>query len=103
MTYDQYSLSDITIDTISTHNNTLEITYRTKLETLYYSPGIIVKHDNNDLILTFVRCSINDACKVDIKSTIKDGNNHILLEIPRGNIFLNKEKTKKIEFQHPNS
>ena len=96
MSNDQYALNDIIINKVVAQGNKLEIIYSTKLESLYYSPGALVQVNKGDTIISIVRCSINGNCKVDVKSTLKEGYNSIILDMPKGNIFLDMARTRKI-------
>lgn len=56
--------------------NETEIIFRTKLESLYHCPGVLVEN----LTPEFVHCSINDKCKVDFQAELQtDGTSKVLI------------------------
>ncbi|GGO67736.1 hypothetical protein [Bowmanella pacifica] len=56
--------------------NETEIIFRTQLESLYHCPGVLVEN----LAPEFVRCSINDKCKVDFQAELQtDGTSKVLI------------------------
>jgi len=45
----------------------LNLTYSPLMETLYYSPGIDIIENDNELIIIIRKCDYDEKCEVDIK------------------------------------
>lgn len=90
-----YEISDITDVTYTLDGKLLTLSYILPLETLYYSPGVDISINKNDILLTVKRCNINDKCKVDVTSEHSNGNREIIkLEIKKStsNVYFNQIK-----------
>jgi len=72
-----YDISDISELSYELADDSLAISYSLPLETLYYSPGIDLKVNGDDVIINIVRCSINDKCSVDLVTTRSDDNRQV--------------------------
>lgn len=68
-----YNAHEITLASATIEAGTLNISYRTPLESLYFSPGIKVETVAGNTTLTIVRCNINSQCDIDAEATISQG------------------------------
>jgi hypothetical protein len=51
-------------------NGNLSFSYGVTLETLYASPGLLVRMDGSDIRVSVVRCWIDRDCNVDVASDV---------------------------------
>jgi hypothetical protein len=66
----QYKQSEVEVVSVKTvENGDVHITYRPRLESLYYSPGVNVEVRDGRAKLSFIRCQIADKCKVAYPAT----------------------------------
>ncbi len=90
-TYQKDQINDISI--AETADGSLKLTIMPILETLYACPGILLKEENDAVMVEFVRCHINSNCRVDVKATTNPdspGSYNIILS--------NTEKPIKIKY-----
>ncbi len=66
-TYQKNQINDISI--AETADGSLKLTIIPIMETLYACPGILLKEENDAVMVEFVRCHINSDCRVDVKAT----------------------------------
>jgi len=97
MSNDQYTLNDVTVESAARKGNSVELAYRTTMESMFYSPGIRIEMDNDDMIVNIIRCSIDNECDVDKKATLKEGVSHVIVDAPKGGIYLGKDKSRKVD------
>ncbi len=67
------------------------LTYRTPLESLYFSPGVKLIHKVDNTYIEVVRCRIDQECVVDFKSTYADDGSYqvrIDSDAPKDNVHL---------------
>ncbi len=91
-TYQKDQINDISI--AETADGSLKLTIMPKSETLYTCPGILLKEENDAVMVEFVRCHINSNCRVDVKATAnpdRPGSYNIILS--------NTEKSVKIKYR----
>jgi hypothetical protein len=67
--YEPEQLSDISLSVTS---RGYLLTYRTPLESIYFSPGIKLIEKEGSTYIEVVRCQIDHECAVDLKSTYGD-------------------------------
>lgn len=90
-TYQKDQINEISI--VETVDGSLKLTVTPILETLYACPGILIKHEKDAVMVEFVRCRINDNCRVDVKANTdpdSPGSYNIILS--------NDEKPIKINY-----
>lgn len=90
-TYQKDQINEISI--AETADGSLKLTVMPILETLYACPGILLKEENDAVMVEFVRCRINANCRVDVKATTdpdSPGSYNIILS--------NAEKPIKINY-----
>lgn len=68
-----YNAQEITVESAKVEAGSLNISYRTPLESLYFSPGIKVETVAGNTTLTIVRCNINSQCDTDVKAALNQG------------------------------
>lgn len=68
-----YNAHEITLASATIEAESLNISYRTPLESLYFSPGIKVETVAGNTTLTIVRCNINSQCDTDVKAALNQG------------------------------
>ncbi|MCH2110459.1 MAG: hypothetical protein MK135_14140 [Polyangiaceae bacterium] len=81
----EYAVSEIKVEGVSVQSEGwLSIRFRPILETLYYSPGVLVANDGRRLTLRVVRCPAQEKCQSDILSEYDDaGAQRISLKVTR--------------------
>ncbi len=79
-----YPVSAITIEHVSRGDGGILLRYRTKLETLYTSPGVLVTRSGQDVALQVVRCHVEAHCTVDVVSRRKEGGFEVNVSVPAG-------------------
>lgn len=63
------------------------VSYQTLMETLYFSPGVRVQVQGDDLLLAAVRCHIKNTCEVDVKATMEGPVSRVTVDSPNGRIY----------------
>lgn len=64
-----YQIKDISDVSYKIVGNELQFSYAPMVESLYYSPGVTYLLGEESIIISVVRCNINDECKVDAKAS----------------------------------
>jgi hypothetical protein len=76
---DYYKLSKIKDLNIDSNESKIKLSYRLPLDTLYYSPGILIHKYEGKSLIHIVKCSIKEKCKVDIASASKEGMTKVII------------------------
>lgn len=71
------------------------VTYQTPMETLYYSPGVLVRQAGDDVLISPVRCHIKKTCAVDIKADVQGAAATIEIARATGNIYWYDGESRK--------
>ena len=71
-TYQEDQINELSVT--KTDDGSLLVTVIPMLETLYACPGVLIKEENDAIMIEFVRCNINTTCHVDAEAAA-DSNN----------------------------
>lgn len=63
------------------------VSYQAPMESLWFSPGVRMQSQGDDLLLTAVRCHIEKTCKVDVKATMEGPVSRVTVDSPKGRIY----------------
>lgn len=69
--YEAEQISGLTVEPLD--ENRAVVRFSPLLETLYYCPGVTLAESDGTLLLTFVRCGIDQQCEVDIAAETTPG------------------------------
>lgn len=95
MDMDIYTIDKIEMKDAREVGNKTIVSYETFMESLYFSPGVRVQAQGDDLLLSAVRCQIKKSCDVDAKAVVEGAVSRVSVESPKGRIYWSDGKSKK--------
>lgn len=95
---DIYAIDQVQVKGAREDGGTTVVGYQALMESLYFSPGVRVQVQGDDLLLAAVRCHIEKTCEVDVKASMEGAVSHVTVDSPKGRIYLyDGENTKVVE------
>ena len=92
---DTYRLDQLTTLTATSEGpDQLQIRYRPKSESLYYSPGVALSEHPDHVEIRFVRCAIKEKCPVTHPAKV-EADGVMVVVIPRPNVSVRATDGKR--------
>jgi len=94
---DTYNYDQITILSVEpVGEDAVKVRYRIMLETLYFCPGANMEVNQNETLITFVRCPINKICAVtNVANKESSGEDSIMVANNKTPIYIVSDGAKK--------
>lgn len=85
---DVYALADIQVKEVRQEGGQTIVSYQPMMETLFFSPGVRIEPQGDDLVLSAVRCRAEKkSCEVDAKATLDGPLAIVTVPSPKGRIY----------------